>query len=78
MDGIEANKFMPETYQEGELLFQTMENKNVIDYFSIVQTPKTGNLVMVMREPCSEFDCPLTSIDFNSFLRDETGKIVYI
>jgi hypothetical protein len=44
----------------------------------IAQTQKEGNLLMVMREPCNEFDCPLTSIDFNTFLRNENGKIVYI
>ncbi len=78
IDGTEASEFIPGTYQEGELLFKTMDNTNLTNNFSLVQTPKAGNLVMVMREPCSEFNCPLMSIDFNSFLKDEKGRIVYI
>jgi hypothetical protein len=78
IDGIEASEFIPGTYQEGELLFETMDNTNLKNNFSLFQTPKAGNLAMVMREPCSEFNCPLMSIDFNSFLKDEKGRIVYI
>jgi hypothetical protein len=78
MDGREADKFIPKTYEEGELLFKTMDNTSITDFYLYSPDRKEGNLLMVMKEPCDEFDCPKKSMDFNSFLKDENGRIVYI
>jgi hypothetical protein len=59
-------------------VFQVSCNENTTTDFGIVNAQESGNLVMVMREPCKEFECSLTSMDFNSFLKDEEGRIVYI
>ena len=69
--------FQPKSYSEGNVIL-TIDNANTTNNFGIVWAKEIGNLAMVMKEPCAEFDCPQASMDFNSFLKDETGKIVFI
>ncbi|MCG2788399.1 MAG: hypothetical protein L6405_00410 [Actinomycetia bacterium] len=77
MKPIDMDVFQPKSYCEGSVLL-TIDNTNATNDFSIVWANEIGNFAMVMREACDEFDCPQISIDFNSFLKDEKGRIVYI
>ena len=77
MQPIDMDKLQPKIYNEGSVLLK-IDNENTTTDFGIVYPDDPGNLVMVMRESCEEYECPLMSIDFNSFLKDEEGYIVYI
>jgi len=74
---IDMDKLQPEVYSEGSVILK-IDNENTTTDFGFVYPDDSGNLVMVMREPSEEYESPLMSMDFNSFLKDEQGRIVYI
>ena len=77
MEPMDMDKLKPKSYSEGNVLL-IVDNNNTTTDFGIVNTEEPGNLVMVMREPSEEYESLLMSMDFNSFLKDEEGRIVYI
>lgn len=77
MGPMDMDKLQPKVYSEGSVLLK-IDNENTTTDFVIVYPDDSGNLAMVMREPCEEYESPLMSMDFNSFLKDEEGHIVYI
>lgn len=75
----ELNEFMPNyNLKIGDTIFTTMENKRSSKDFGLVTTFNSGNMVMVMMSPGESWNTPLTSINFDSFLKNEEGKIVYL
>lgn len=77
MQSIDMDKLQPEVYSEGSVLFK-IDYEYTTNEFGTIWPDDPGNLSMVMREPGEEYECPLMSMDFNSFLKDEEGHIVYI
>lgn len=77
MEPMDMDKLKPKSYGEGSVLLN-IDNDNSTTDFGIVSTQEPGNLVMVMREPSEEYESLLMSMDFNSFLKDEEGHLVYI
>jgi hypothetical protein len=77
MEPMDMDKLKPKSYGEGSVLLN-IDNDNSTTDFGIVSTQEPGNLVMVMREPSEEYESLLISMDFNSFLKDEEGHLVYI
>lgn len=83
MQSIDMDKILPAVYSEGSVLFK-IDYKYTTNEFGTIWPGDPGNLSMVMREPCEEYMepcekyCSLMSMEFNSFLMDEVGRIICI
>ena len=75
---IDMDVLKPASYREGDVLLTITDRAVISQDLSLARSPHPGNLIMIMREACSSWDCPPISLDFSVFLRDENGRLVYI